>query len=64
MDGRVVSSDVVRTHYIFAPPPPKQCLIFPKMHFQLRWQHTRKMDLNRTGWKGMDWIDLAEDGDR
>jgi hypothetical protein len=26
-----------------------------------RWEDNIKMDLREIGWRGMDWIDLAED---
>jgi hypothetical protein len=29
-----------------------------------RWVNNIKMDLRVTGWDGMDWIDLAQDGER
>jgi len=29
-----------------------------------RWEDNIKMDLQKMGWKGMDWIDLAEDRER
>ena len=29
-----------------------------------RWEDTNKMDLQEVGWRGMDWIDVAEDRDR
>ena len=29
-----------------------------------RWEDNTKMDLQEVGWGGMDWIDLAQDGDR
>jgi hypothetical protein len=29
-----------------------------------RWQDNIKMDLQEVGWRGMVWIDLAEDRDR
>jgi hypothetical protein len=29
-----------------------------------RWVDNIKMDLSRRGWSGMDWIDLAQDGDQ
>jgi hypothetical protein len=29
-----------------------------------RWEDIKKMDLQEVGWRGMDWIDLAEDRDR
>jgi hypothetical protein len=31
---------------------------------RLRWENNIKMDLQEMGWKGMDWIDLAQDRDR
>ena len=30
----------------------------------LRWEDNIKLDLQKVGCGGMDWIDLAEDGDR
>jgi hypothetical protein len=29
-----------------------------------RWGDNIKMDLREIGWGGMDWIDLAQDGDQ
>jgi hypothetical protein len=29
-----------------------------------RWEDDIKMDLREVGWRGMDWIDLAQDRDR
>jgi len=29
-----------------------------------RWEDNIKMDLQEVGCEGMDWIDLAQDGDR
>jgi hypothetical protein len=29
-----------------------------------RWMDNIKMDLREIGWDGMDWIDLAQDGDQ
>jgi hypothetical protein len=29
-----------------------------------RWVDNIKMDLGKTGWEGMDWIDLAQDRDQ
>jgi hypothetical protein len=29
-----------------------------------RWEYNIKMDLQEVGWGGVDWIDMAEDGDR
>jgi hypothetical protein len=29
-----------------------------------RWVDNIKMDLREIGWVGMDWIDLAKDGDQ
>jgi hypothetical protein len=29
-----------------------------------RWVDNIKMDLKEIGWGGMDWIDLAHDGDQ
>jgi hypothetical protein len=28
-----------------------------------RWEDNIKMDLQEVGWRGMDWIELAEDRD-
>jgi len=30
---------------------------------RLRWENNIKMDLQEMGWKGMEWIDLAQDRD-
>ena len=29
-----------------------------------RWEENNKTDLQIVGWRGMDWIDLAQDRDR
>jgi hypothetical protein len=29
-----------------------------------RWEDNIKMDLREVGWRGMDWINLAQDRDR
>jgi hypothetical protein len=29
-----------------------------------KWKDNIKMDLQEMGWRGMDWIDLAQDRDR
>jgi hypothetical protein len=29
-----------------------------------RWVDNIKIDLRETGWDGMDWIDLAQDGEQ
>jgi hypothetical protein len=29
-----------------------------------RWEDDIKVDLGEIGWGGMDWIDMAEDGDQ
>jgi hypothetical protein len=29
-----------------------------------RWVYNIKMDLREVGWDGMDWINLAQDGDQ
>jgi hypothetical protein len=29
-----------------------------------RWEDNIKMDLQKVGWVGMDWIELAQDRDR
>jgi hypothetical protein len=29
-----------------------------------RWEDNIKMDLQEVGWRGMDWINLAQDRDR
>jgi hypothetical protein len=29
-----------------------------------RWVNNIKMDFREIGWGGMDWIDLAQDGDQ
>jgi hypothetical protein len=31
---------------------------------RLRWEYNIKMDLQEMGCEGMDWINLAHDGDR
>jgi len=36
-----------------APPRPRR-----------RWEDNIKIDLQKVGCEGMDWIDLAQDGDR
>jgi hypothetical protein len=34
------------------------------MHIGYWWVDNVKMDLMEIGWDGMDWIDLAQDGDQ
>jgi hypothetical protein len=29
-----------------------------------RWVNNIKIDLRETGWNGIDWIDLAQDGEQ
>ena len=29
-----------------------------------RWEYNIKMDLQKVGWRGMDWIVVAQDRDR
>jgi hypothetical protein len=29
-----------------------------------RWEYNIKMDLQEVGWRGMDWIDVAQNRDR
>ena len=29
-----------------------------------RWEDNNKIDFQDMGWRGMDWIDLAQDRDR
>jgi hypothetical protein len=29
-----------------------------------KWENNIKMDLREVGWRGVDWIDLAQDRDR
>jgi hypothetical protein len=36
----------------------------PLGRFRRRWEDNIKMDLQEVGWVGMDWIELAQDGDR
>jgi hypothetical protein len=31
---------------------------------RLTWEDNIKMDLQDVGWRGMDWIDMAQDRDR
>jgi hypothetical protein len=31
---------------------------------RLRWEDNIKIDLQEVGWRGMDWIDMAQDRDR
>ena len=31
---------------------------------RIRWEDNIKMDIQEVGCEGMDWIDLAQDGDR
>jgi hypothetical protein len=36
----------------------------PRGRPRRRWEDNIKMDLQEVGWVGMDWIDLAQDGDK
>jgi len=31
---------------------------------RIRWEDNIKMDFQKVGWGGMDWIDVAQDRDR
>jgi len=31
---------------------------------QCRWDYNIRMGLKKSGWEGMDWIDLAQDRDK
>jgi hypothetical protein len=44
---------------LFGKPKEKERLGRPKHG----WEDNMKMDLHTVGWRNMDWIDLAEDGD-
>jgi hypothetical protein len=35
----------------------------PLRRHRRRWEDNIKMDLREVGWKGMNWIDLAQDRD-
>jgi hypothetical protein len=35
----------------------------PERH-RRRWEDNIRMDLREIGWRGMDWIDLAQDRDQ
>jgi hypothetical protein len=41
-------------------PERKRPLVRPRC----RWEDNIKMDLRERGWGGMEWIDLAQDGDQ
>ena len=36
----------------------------PRGRFRLRWENNNKMDLQEVECGGIDWIELAQDGDR
>jgi hypothetical protein len=36
----------------------------PLRRLRRRWEDNIKMDLREVGWRGMDWINLAQDRDR
>jgi hypothetical protein len=36
----------------------------PRERSKRRWEDNIKMDLQEVGWRGMDWIELAQDRDR
>jgi hypothetical protein len=36
----------------------------PQGTLRHRWVNNIKIDLRRVGWGGMNWIDLAQNGDR
>jgi hypothetical protein len=40
-------------------PEGRRPLVRPKR----RWVDNIKMDLGEIGWDGVDWVDLAQDGD-
>ena len=41
-------------------PEGKKALRGPRR----RWEHNIKMDSQKVGWKGVDWIDLVQDRER
>jgi hypothetical protein len=41
-------------------PEGRRPLVRPRR----RWEDNIKMDLQEVGWKGVDWIDMAQDRDR
>ena len=36
----------------------------PLARLEHRWENNIKIDLQEVGWRNMDWIDLAQDGDK
>jgi hypothetical protein len=36
----------------------------PLGRLRRRWEDNIKVDIQEMGWSGVDWIELAEDGDR
>jgi hypothetical protein len=39
-------------------------LLSPLGRSRSRWEDNIKMDLQEVRWRGMDWIDVAQDRDR
>jgi hypothetical protein len=60
--GHVGRMDEKRNTYriLVGKPEGKEPLGRPRC----RWADNIKVDLRERGWGGMDWIDLAPDGDR
>jgi hypothetical protein len=60
--GLVASMDKRRSlHRILVGKPEGKR---PLGRYRRRWDDNIKMDLQEVGWRGLDWIDLAQDRDR
>jgi len=62
MVGHVARMGKIRSAYsdLVGEPEGKR----PLGGLRRRWKDNIKMDVNEVGWRGMDWIDLAQDRDR
>jgi hypothetical protein len=61
--GRACSTNVAKrnAYRILVRKPEGKRSLGRRRH---RWVDNIKIDLREIGWDGMDWIDLAQDGDQ
>jgi hypothetical protein len=60
--GHVEHTGVMRNaYYILVGKPEGKS---PLGRFIRRWEDSIRMDLRKMGWKGTDWIHLAQDKDQ
>jgi hypothetical protein len=60
--GHVESMGEKRSAYRILVGEPEGKI--PLARIRCRWEDNIKMDISETGWGGMDWIDLVQDGDQ